>query len=308
MIKLVASDVDGTLVPDGTFEIDPEIYDVIKKLKEKGITFAAASGRQYASLKKLFAPVADRILYIPDNGGFVRGSKGETWLKRPMEKDLIRAIVEDPIRAIIFDLDGVICFTDQYHYQAWKEMADAEGIYFDETINGRLRGVSRMESLDIILEKASREYTQEEKEQLAARKNESYVRLLEKMSPDDLSQEVKKTLEILRQRGYKLAIGSSSKNTKKILTQIGLNGYFDAISDGTNITKSKPDPEVFLKAAEMLGEKPENCLVVEDALAGIDAAYAGDFQSAGIGDAAGHSQVTYPIQAFKDLLSICSIC
>ena len=127
------------------------------------------------------------------------------------------------IRAIIFDLDGVICFTDQYHYQAWKEMADAEGIYFDETINGRLRGVSRMESLDIILEKASREYTQEEKEQLAARKNESYVRLLEKMSPDDLSQEVKKTLEILRQRGYKLAIGSSSKNTKKILTQIGLN-------------------------------------------------------------------------------------
>ena len=212
------------------------------------------------------------------------------------------------IRAIIFDLDGVICFTDQYHYQAWKEMADAEGIYFDETINGRLRGVSRMESLDIILEKASREYTQEEKEQLAARKNESYVRLLEKMSPDDLSQEVKKPLEILRQRGYKLAIGSSSKNTKKILTQIGLNGYFDAISDGTNITKSKPDPEVFLKAAEMLGEKPENCLVVEDALAGIDAAYAGDFQSAGIGDAAGHSQVTYPIQAFKDLLSICSIC
>ena len=101
-----------------------------------------------------------------------------------------------------------------------------------------------MESLDIILEKASREYTQEEKEQLAARKNESYVRLLEKMSPDDLSQEVKKTLEILRQRGYKLAIGSSSKNTKKILTQIGLNGYFDAISDGTNITKSKPDPEL----------------------------------------------------------------
>ena len=91
MIKLVASDVDGTLVPDGTFEIDPEIYDVIKKLKEKGITFVAASGRQYASLKKLFAPVADRILYIPDNGGFVRGSKGETWLKRPMEKDLIRA-------------------------------------------------------------------------------------------------------------------------------------------------------------------------------------------------------------------------
>ena len=161
----------------------------------------------------------------------------------------------DTIRAIIFDLDGVICFTDNYHYQAWKELADAEGIYFDEKINGRLRGVSR-------------------------------------------------TLDTLRQRGYKLAIGSSSKNTKKILKQIGLDGYFDAVSDGTNITKSKPDPEVFIKAAEMVEEKPENCLVVEDALAGIDAAYAGGFISAGIGDAASHKYVTYPIHTFSDLLSI----
>ena len=209
------------------------------------------------------------------------------------------------INAIIFDLDGVICFTDQYHYQAWKELADAEGIYFDEKINGRLRGVSRMESLNIILEKASKEYTQEEKEMLAAKKNESYVRLLEKMSPSDLSDEVKNTLDTLRQRGYKLAIGSSSKNTKKILKQIGLEGYFDAISDGTNITKSKPDPEVFLKAAEMVDEKPKHCLVVEDALAGIDAAYAGGFLSAGIGDAAGHAHVTYPILTFGELLSIC---
>lgn len=211
----------------------------------------------------------------------------------------------DAIRAIIFDLDGVICFTDNYHYQAWKELADAEGIYFDETINGRLRGVSRMDSLNIILERASRSYTQEEKEQLAARKNESYVRLLEKMSPNDLSDEVKNTLDTLRERGYKLAIGSSSRNTKKILKQIGLEGYFDAISDGTNITKSKPDPEVFLKAADMVHEEPEHCLVVEDALAGIDAAYAGGFFSAGIGDAAGHEYVTYPIQAFEDLLTIC---
>lgn len=110
MIKLVASDVDGTLVPDGTFEINPEIYDVIKKLKEKGITFVAASGRQYASLKKLFAPVAGRILYIPDNGGFVRGSKGETWLKRPMEKTLIRAIVEDAEK--LPDVELMLCGRD----------------------------------------------------------------------------------------------------------------------------------------------------------------------------------------------------
>lgn len=212
------------------------------------------------------------------------------------------------IRAIIFDLDGVICFTDKYHYQAWKELADREGIYFDEKINDRLRGVSRMQSLDIILERASREYTEEEKESMAAMKNESYVKLLENMSTKDLSDEVKNTLDELRHRGYKLAIGSSSKNTKKILKQIGLVDYFDAISDGTNITKSKPDPEVFLKAADMVEEKPQNCLVVEDAAAGIDAACAGGFLSAGIGDAAAHEGVTYPIRTFGELLSICQDC
>lgn len=212
------------------------------------------------------------------------------------------------IYAIIFDLDGVICFTDKYHYQAWKELADREGIYFDEKINDRLRGVSRMQSLDIILERASREYTEEEKESMAAMKNESYVKLLENMSTKDLSDEVKNTLDELRHRGYKLAIGSSSKNTKKILKQIGLVDYFDAISDGTNITKSKPDPEVFLKAADMVEEKPQNCLVVEDAAAGIDAACAGGFLSAGIGDAAAHEGVTYPIRTFGELLSICQDC
>lgn len=212
------------------------------------------------------------------------------------------------IHAIIFDLDGVICFTDKYHYQAWKELADREGIYFDEKINDRLRGVSRMQSLDIILERASREYTDEEKESMAAMKNESYVKLLENMSTKDLSDEVKNTLDELRHRGYKLAIGSSSKNTKKILKQIGLVDYFDAISDGTNITKSKPDPEVFLKAADMVEEKPQNCLVVEDAAAGIDAACAGGFLSAGIGDAAAHEGVTYPIRTFGELLSICQDC
>lgn len=212
------------------------------------------------------------------------------------------------IHAIIFDLDGVICFTDKYHYQAWKELADREGIYFDEKINDRLRGVSRMQSLDIILERASREYTEEEKESMAAMKNESYVKLLENMSTKDLSDEMKNTLDELRHRGYKLAIGSSSKNTKKILKQIGLVDYFDAISDGTNITKSKPDPEVFLKAADMVEEKPQNCLVVEDAAAGIDAACAGGFLSAGIGDAAAHEGVTYPIRTFGELLSICQDC
>ena len=204
-------------------------------------------------------------------------------------------------KAVIFDLDGVICFTDKYHYQAWKEMADGIGVYFDEVINNRLRGVSRMASLDIILERSEKSYTEEEKEKLAAQKNEIYKKLLEQMSPADLSDEVKNTLDELRKRGYKLAIGSSSKNTKMILKQLGLDGYFDAISDGTNITHSKPDPEVFLKAAQFLGMNPEVCLVVEDALAGIDAAVAGGFDSAGVGEAATHEKVTYPMETFGDL-------
>lgn len=205
---------------------------------------------------------------------------------------------------IIFDLDGVICFTDKYHYQAWKKMADEIGVYFDEVINNRLRGVSRMASLDIILERSEKEYSQEEKEKLAYEKNEIYKELLCKMSPADLSAEVKDTLDALRKKGCRLAIGSSSKNTKLILGRIGLDGYFDAVSDGTNITRSKPDPEVFLKAAEFLGLNPSECLVVEDALAGIDAAVAGGFDSAGIGEAATHGKVTYPLESFSGLLEI----
>lgn len=212
--------------------------------------------------------------------------------------------MERKLKAVIFDLDGVICFTDKYHYQAWKQMADEIGVYFDETINNRLRGVSRMASLDIILEKADREYSAEEKSALAEKKNAIYVKLLDEMSAADLSDEVRDTLVYLREKGCLLAIGSSSKNAKKILSKIGLGDFFDAISDGTNITKSKPDPEVFLKAAKMLNVSPENALVVEDALAGIDAAVAGGFKSVGLGEAATHPQVTYPIVRFSELREI----
>ena len=208
------------------------------------------------------------------------------------------------MKAVIFDLDGVICFTDKYHYQAWKALADRLGIYFDEQINNRLRGVSRMASLEIILERAQQSYTQEEKDAFAAEKNALYVELLQQMSPADLSEEVFSTLKALRAAGYLLAIGSSSKNTKLILSRLGLGDFFDAISDGTNITHSKPDPEVFLKAAEMLALAPADCLVVEDAKAGIQAAHAGGFRSAGIGEAAEHPNCTYPIEHFGDLKKI----
>ena len=208
------------------------------------------------------------------------------------------------MKAVIFDLDGVICFTDKYHYQAWKQLADQQGIYFDEIINNRLRGVSRMASLEIILERSDRAYTQQEKEEFCAYKNGIYRELLNNMSPADLSDEVRKTLDELRRRGYRMAIGSSSRNTRFILEKIGLDGYFDAISDGTVITRSKPDPEVFLKAAEFISLRPEDCLVVEDALAGIDAAKAGGMLAAGIGDAEHYEKTDYPLKTFSDLLKI----
>ena len=209
-------------------------------------------------------------------------------------------------QGIIFDLDGVICSTDQYHYQAWKKMADGIDVYFDEVINNRLRGVSRMASLEIILERSTEQYTDEQKAALAEQKNDLYRELLMQMSPADLSNEVKSTLDALRAKGLKLAIGSSSKNAKLILGRIGLGDYFDAISDGTNITHSKPHPEVFLKAAEMLNLEPGCCLVVEDARAGVEAAAAGGFDSAGIGEAAEHERVTYSLFTFGDLLNVAS--
>ena len=182
------------------------------------------------------------------------------------------------IKGVIFDLDGVICFTDEYHYLAWKEMAGDMGVYFDREINNRLRGVSRMASLDIILERyEGPALSQEEKDVLAAKKNDIYRSLLGRMTPADLPAEVKETLDGLRAKGMKLSIGSSSKNAPFILERIGLGGYFDAVSDGNNITRSKPDPEVFLKAAEFLGLEPAECIVVEDAVAGAEAGHAGGF-------------------------------
>ena len=210
------------------------------------------------------------------------------------------------IKGLIFDMDGVICFTDKFHYQAWKQMADDMGIYFDEIINNRLRGVSRMASLEIILERYEGEpLSDEKKEELATFKNEIYKKLLLNMKPEDCSEEVRETLDELRRRGYKLAIGSSSKNAPLILHQLEMDDYFDAVSDGNNITHSKPDPEVFVKAAEFLGLPVEECLVVEDAEAGIDAGNAGGMQTAAIGDAVNCGKGTYNLETFADLLKIC---
>lgn len=212
------------------------------------------------------------------------------------------------MKAFIFDLDGVIVFTDKFHYQAWKKMADTMGIYFDETINNRLRGVSRGESLEIILERYEGEaLSDEQKAELMESKNNSYRKLLETMTPADVTDEVRRTLRELHDKGYKLAIGSSSKNARFILEKVGLLEAFDAISDGTNITHSKPDPEVFLKAAEFLGINPAECYVIEDAYAGIDAAKAAGMQAVGIGDASRYDRADEKITSLGELLKLCDI-
>lgn len=208
------------------------------------------------------------------------------------------------MKAIIFDLDGVICSTDHYHYLAWKALADELNIPFNESDNKKLRGVSRMESLEIILEKGNKKYTDEEKEEMAYKKNTLYQQYLYQMTPSDLSSEVKETLIELRNQGLKLAIGSSSKNTMIILKQIGLDTFFDAISDGTMIDYSKPHPEVFMKAADLLNIPYKECLVVEDAQAGCIAAKSASMKVAAISSAYGCAYADYHLNSFNDLLKI----
>ena len=210
------------------------------------------------------------------------------------------------IKGLIFDLDGVLLSTDRFHYLAWKKLADRMSIRFTEKDNERLRGVSRMESLEIVLSLSEKPLalSEEEKLAIATEKNEQYREYLKTMTPADVSAEVRSTLATLRERGYLLAVGSSSKNTRFILSQTALTDAFDAIADGNDIKNSKPDPEVFVKAAEFLGLEPKECLVVEDAEAGIRAACSGKFESAGLGEAANCSTVTYALGSFGDLLRV----
>ncbi len=207
-------------------------------------------------------------------------------------------------KAIIFDLDGVLVFTDKYHYLAWKKLANRLGIDFTEKDNDRLRGVSREESFDIILEKYQGDpIPEDKKKEFLKEKNDIYRESLGEMTKDDVTDEVRKTLLGLREAGYRLAIGSSSKNTAYILERCELTDAFDKVADGTMITRSKPDPEVFLKAAQFLGENPSDCLVVEDADAGITAAHAAGMDAVAIG-AAGSGRADYNISSFKELLDI----
>lgn len=209
------------------------------------------------------------------------------------------------IKGVIFDLDGVICSTDEYHYRAWKGIADTLGIPFDRSTNNRLRGVSRMESLEIVLEGyTGPTLSSGEKVRLAEEKNLAYRNSLHEMGRSDLPQEVWVTLSALRSKGLKLAIGSSSKNTPFILEQIGLGAFFDAVADGNMIAHSKPHPEVFLLAAEKLGLLPEECLVVEDAVSGAQAGHTGGMLVACVGNAAVNGAGDFNLDHLGDLTQI----
>ena len=205
------------------------------------------------------------------------------------------------IKAIIFDLDGVLVSTDELHYRAWKALAGRLGVPFDRAKNDRCRGISRMASLDIVLEDAPTAYTQAEREAFAAEKNETYRAMLASLTPADTLEGVLPTLAELRRRGYRLALASVSKNAPLILERTGLDRYLDAVADGNCITRSKPDPEVFLKAAEKLGMACESCAAMDDALAGIEAGRAAGMLTIGFGDSAKNKAVDLNLERFDEL-------
>jgi beta-phosphoglucomutase len=188
------------------------------------------------------------------------------------------------IKACLFDLDGVLVDTAVYHYQAWKRLANTMGFDFTEEQNEQLKGVSRVESLNKILAWGGVEKTDAEKEELATLKNSWYVEMITKMTPAEVLPGTVDFLTEIHQAGYKLALGSASKNSGIILERTHLAHFFDEIVDGNMVTKSKPDPEVFLKGAELLGFEPAACVVFEDAVAGVEAAKRGGMKAIGIGD------------------------
>lgn len=205
------------------------------------------------------------------------------------------------IKAVIFDLDGVLVSTDEFHYLAWKAIAQREGIEFNREINMRLRGVSRMESLEIILERASKTYTKEDRNALASEKNSFYVEYIQKISKSDALPGALDSVISLKEAGIKVAIGSSSRNTRVILDKMGITDWFDAIADGNEIINSKPEPDVFLLAANKLSIDPSQCLVVEDADAGVQAAIKAGMRVLAIGSANGHHLATRSEESLASL-------
>lgn len=188
-------------------------------------------------------------------------------------------------KAFIFDLDGVIVDTAKYHYLAWQKIANQLGIEFTPEHNEELKGVSRVRSLDLILELGKMEASQENKDKWLVQKNEDYLSYLVDMDHNELLKGVVPVLQYLKENKQLIALGSASKNARPILEKTGIIHYFDAIVDGNDVSNAKPDPEVFLRAAKLLNTVPQNAIVFEDSVAGIQAANVAHMTSIGIGDA-----------------------
>ncbi|VAW23542.1 Beta-phosphoglucomutase [hydrothermal vent metagenome] len=203
----------------------------------------------------------------------------------------------------IFDLDGVIVDTAKYHYLAWKNLANSLGFNFTKKQNEQLKGVSRVESLEILLKYGNVKLSEEKKQSLLLEKNKEYLEYVHKMTPKEILPGVNQLLTFLETNNIKFALGSASKNAPLILEKVGLYKRFTAIVDGNDVSKAKPNPEVFLLGAEKLGMKPENCIVFEDAIAGIKAANAAKMISIGIGDKKVLSEAAY---VFMDMTEITS--
>jgi beta-phosphoglucomutase len=203
------------------------------------------------------------------------------------------------IEACIFDLDGVIVDTAKYHFIAWKALAEELGFEFTVEDNERLKGVSRMSSLEILLEIGGLQFSEPEKRTMAEKKNSLYVTYIEEMTPEEILPGVPQLLKELRDTGIKIALGSASKNSPMILDRIQLTEMFDAVVDGNSITEAKPNPEVFLKGAEWLGVLPENCVVFEDAIAGIEAARNAGMCCVGIGEPETLGMADFVIPGFE---------
>lgn len=198
------------------------------------------------------------------------------------------------IQAFIFDLDGVLTDTAEYHYRGWKRLADEEGLPFSREENEHLRGVARRESLMLILK--DRVYPEAKILEMMERKNNYYLDFIREITPRDLLPGARELLVEIRTAGLKNGLGSASKNAPDVLDRLGIRGLFDALSDGHSVERQKPAPDLFLHAAAQLGLSPANCVVVEDAAAGIAAARAGGFRSVGLGprERVGQAQAVFP--------------
>ncbi|PTN08159.1 beta-phosphoglucomutase [Mangrovibacterium marinum] len=205
------------------------------------------------------------------------------------------------IAACLFDLDGVLVDTARYHFLAWKKLADELGIDFTLEHNELLKGVSRMDSLDIILNIGNLQLSQEKKNALADQKNQVYLEYILQMNEEEILPGVKDFLTALRKLGVGVALGSASKNAPLILERLKIGNLFDAVIDGTKVSKAKPDPEVFLKGAEALAAKPAACIVFEDAIAGIEAARNAGMMAVGVGDPQTLSRANLVISGFRGL-------